>query len=106
LRAGDPLGGHLVAGHVDGVGELASRDGPLFRFLAPEELARFLARKGSVCIDGVSLTINAVERASFEVNLIPHTLQVTTLGRLAPGSKVNLEVDLIARYVERILRGG
>jgi riboflavin synthase len=106
LRAGDALGGHLVAGHVDGVGELVRREGPLFRFRAPAELARFIASKGSICIDGVSLTVNAVQGAEFEVNLIPHTLQVTTLGRLAPGDKVNLEADLIARYVERILRGG
>ncbi len=103
LRAGDALGGHLVAGHVDGVGELVRREGPIFRFRAPRELARYIARKGSVCIDGVSLTVNAVEGAEFEVNLIPHTLQVTTLRRLAAGSKVNLEADLIARYVERIL---
>ena len=106
LRAGDPLGGHLVAGHVDGVGGLVRREDPLFRFRAPAELARYIARKGSICIDGVSLTVNAVEGAEFEVNLIPHTLQVTTLGRLEPGAKVNLEADLIARYVDRILRGG
>ena len=106
LRAGDPLGGHLVAGHVDGVGELVRREGSVFRFRAPAELARYLATKGSVCIDGVSLTVNAVAGPEFEVNLIPHTLEVTTLGRLAPGAKVNLEADLIARYVERILRGG
>jgi riboflavin synthase len=103
LRAGDALGGHLVAGHVDGVGELVKREGSVFRFRAPAALEKYLARKGSVCIDGVSLTVNAVEGSDFEVNLIPHTLQVTTLERLAPGSKVNLEADLIARYVERLL---
>jgi riboflavin synthase len=106
LRAGDPLGGHLVSGHVDGVGELVGREGSVFTFRAPDELARYLARKGSICIDGVSLTVNAVEGSDFSVNLIPHTLQVTTLARLVPGTKVNLEVDQIARYVERILRGG
>ena len=106
LRAGDPIGGHLVSGHVDGVGELAKREGSVFTFRVPGELARYIARKGSVCIDGVSLTVNGVEADTFTVNLIPHTLEVTTLARLAPGSKVNLEVDQIARYVERILRGG
>jgi riboflavin synthase len=103
LRAGDPLGGHLVSGHVDGVGELVSRDASVFRFRAPQALARYLARKGSICVDGVSLTVNQAEGAEFEVNLIPHTLQATTLGRLEPGAKVNLEVDLIARYLERLL---
>jgi riboflavin synthase len=103
LRAGDPLGGHLVSGHVDGVGELARRDGSVFAFRAPPPLARYVARKGSICIDGVSLTVNRVEGAQFEGNLIPHTLKVTTLGRLQPGTKVNLEVDLVARYLERLL---
>jgi riboflavin synthase len=103
LRAGDPLGGHLVSGHVDGVGELVRREGSVFAFRAPQELARYLARKGSICIDGVSLTVNGADEAQFEVNLIPHTLQVTTLGRLAPGARVNLEVDLVARYLERLL---
>lgn len=103
LRAGDPLGGHLVSGHVDGVGELARRDGSVFRFRAPRELARYIARKGSICVDGVSLTVNRAEGAEFEVNLIPHTLQATTLGRLEPGAKVNLEVDQVARYLERLL---
>jgi riboflavin synthase len=106
LRAGDPLGGHLVAGHVDGVGELVRRDSSVFRFRAPGELAKYVARKGSICIDGVSLTVNAAQGAEFEVNLIPHTLEVTTLGRLKAGDRVNLEADLIARYVERIVRGG
>lgn len=103
LRAGDPLGGHLVSGHVDGVGELVRREGSVFAFRAPAELARFLARKGSVCIDGVSLTVNKVDGPVFEVNLIPHTLEVTTLGRLQPGGRVNLEVDQVARYLERLL---
>ena len=103
LRAGDPLGGHLVSGHVDGVGELVRREGSVFTFRAPPELARFVARKGSICIDGVSLTVNKVDGPVFEVNLIPHTLEVTTLGRLQPGGRVNLEVDQVARYLERLL---
>jgi riboflavin synthase len=104
LAVGDRLGGHLVAGHVDGTGEVLRREGGVVAFRAPVELARFLAKKGSICVDGVSLTINAVEGSVFEVNLIPHTLEVTTLVRLQPGTKVNLEVDLVARYVDRILR--
>ena len=103
LALGDRLGGHLVAGHVDGVGEVVRRDGTVLSFKAPQELARYVARKGSICVDGVSLTVNRVEGATFEVNLIPHTLGVTTLGRLNPGDKVNLEVDLVARYIERLL---
>lgn len=103
LAVGDRLGGHLVTGHVDGVGTLVRREGSLFAFRVPAELARFIARKGSICVDGVSLTVNAVKGDVFEVNLIPHTLAVTTLSRLAPGSEVNLEVDLVARYVERLL---
>ena len=103
LAMGDKLGGHLVSGHVDGVGEVVRRDGGVVAFRLPHELKKYLARKGSVCVDGVSLTVNHAEGDLFEVNLIPHTLQATTLGRLAPGTKVNLEVDLIARYVERML---
>lgn len=103
LRMGDALGGHLVTGHVDGVGEVVRRAGGVVEIRMPRELARYVARKGSVCVDGVSLTVNRVEGERFEVNLIPHTLEVTTLGRLAAGAKVNLEVDLIARYVERML---
>lgn len=106
LRMGEALGGHLVAGHVDGVGEVLKRDGSVFRFAVPTELSRYVARKGSICIDGVSLTVNRVDGAAFEVNLIPHTLEATTLSRLAPGARVNLEADLIARYVERMLSGG
>jgi len=103
LALGDKLGGHLVAGHVDGVGEVLSfKDGVLLT-RAPRELARYIARKGSISIDGVSLTVNRVEGDAFEVQLIPHTLEVTTLGALRPGAKVNLEVDLIARYVERLM---
>ncbi|HEX4051433.1 MAG TPA: riboflavin synthase [Steroidobacteraceae bacterium] len=107
LRAGDALGGHLVAGHVDGLAQLVARSAQArseqLRFRVPHELSAYLARKGSICIDGVSLTVNAVEGADFEVNLIPHTLEVTTLGQLTVGESVNIEVDLIARYVERLM---
>jgi riboflavin synthase len=103
LALGDRLGGHLVSGHVDGVGEVASFDAGVLRVRAPLELARFIARKGSICVDGVSLTVNAVQGDEFEVYLIPHTRAVTTLARLAAGARVNLEVDLVARYVERLL---
>jgi riboflavin synthase len=106
LRAGDPLGGHLVVGHVDGTGVLLERRGDArseqMRFRVPPELRRYLARKGSICVDGVSLTVNGVQGDEFEVNLVPHTLAVTTLGELLAGDRVNLEVDLIARYVERL----
>ena len=103
LALGDKLGGHLVTGHVDGVGEVISRSEGVIALRAPDGLARYVARKGSICIDGVSLTVNRVEGDRFEVNLIPHTLKVTTLARLAPGVRVNLEVDLVARYVEQLL---
>jgi riboflavin synthase len=107
LRAGDALGGHLVSGHVDGTAELRSRHDEArsqrLRFLLPEPLARYVARKGSVALDGVSLTVNEVGPQEFEVNLVPHTLAVTTLGELAVGERVNIEVDLIARYAERLL---
>ena len=108
LRLADRLGGHLVSGHVDGVGEVvvfrALGESVLLRVRAPEDLARYIARKGSITVQGVSLTVNAVNGAEFEVNLIPHTVVVTTLKLLKPGSRVNLEVDLIARYVERMLK--
>lgn len=107
LVAGQPLGGHYVTGHVDGVGHVVSRydDARSVRveFEVPEALARYVARKGSVCVDGVSLTVNGVGGRRFDVNLVPHTLTVTTLGDLAPGRAVNLEVDIIARYLERML---
>ena len=103
LALGDRLGGHLVAGHVDGVAEVLSHAEGVLRVRAPRELAHYIARKGSICVDGVSLTVNRVEGDTFEVQLIPHTLEVTTLGRLAAGARVNLEVDLIARYVERMM---
>jgi riboflavin synthase len=101
------LGGHLVTGHVDGRAELLSRvedaRAERFEFRVPDSLARYVARKGSVCIDGVSLTVNEVEGSRFSVCLIPHTLEITTLGDLQPGDEVNLEVDLIARYLERLM---
>ena len=107
LRLGDPLGGHLVTGHIDGVGEVVSFDrageSVLLRLDVPQNLMRFVARKGSIAVDGVSLTINRIGSRITDINLIPHTLRVTTLGRLARGSSVNLEVDLVARYVERML---
>lgn len=105
LRLADRLGGHLVTGHVDGVGKVVSRRDGVVAFRAPRALARCVARKGSICVDGVSLTVNRVKGAVFEVNLVPHTLAATTLARLEPGSEVNLEVDLMARYVERMLAG-
>ncbi len=109
LRLADRIGGHLVTGHVDGVGEVIAfeRIGESHRLLvrAPEALAKYIARKGSITLQGVSLTVNAVTGREFEVNLIPHTVQVTTLRHLKPGAPVNLEIDLIARYVERILEG-
>jgi riboflavin synthase len=102
LKLGGEIGGHLVTGHVDGVGRLLKKKGSEYVFEAPRKLSRYIARKGSICIDGVSLTVNRVKGATFEVNLIPHTLKVTTLGRLAAGDRVNLEIDLVARYVERL----
>jgi len=107
LRAGDALGGHLVSGHVDGIAEVRSVSGDarsqrVVIAVAPA-LARFIAPKGSVALDGVSLTVNEVEGSGFGVNLIPHTQAVTTLGRLQVGSRLNLEVDLVARYLARLL---
>lgn len=105
LALGDKLGGHLVTGHVDGVGEVTLKDKTQVAIRIPPHLAKYVARKGSICVDGVSLTVNRVDGDELEVNLIPHTLEVTTLSRLAPGAKVNLEVDLVARYVERMVHG-
>lgn len=108
LRPIDPLGGHLVSGHVDGIGRLIDQrpDGRSFRlrFEAPAALARYIAAKGSICIDGISLTVNAVSGVLFEVNVIPHTRERTTLGQYQPGQRVNLEVDLLARYLERLMQ--
>ncbi len=107
LRAGDPLGGHLVSGHVDGIAVISAlqADARSVRvtFRCPQDLARYIARKGSAAIDGVSLTVNEVDGVEFGVNLIPHTQSVTTLGDLAVGRRVNLEVDQVARYVERLV---
>ena len=106
MALGDSIDGHLVTGHVDGVGEVAAfeRLGESWRLAvrAPKDLGRYIARKGSITVNGVSLTVNAVEDCVFEVNLIPHTLQATNLGILAAGKKVNIEVDTIARYAERL----
>jgi riboflavin synthase len=107
LRAGDPLGGHLVSGHVDAVGRLVSMQHDArswrLRFSLPAVLARFVAPKGSICIDGVSLTVNEVEGPQFGVNIIPHTHEATTLGELREGDGVNVEIDLIARYLARLI---
>lgn len=107
LRAGEPLGGHLVSGHVDAVARLAASRADArsqrLTFTVPVPLMRYIAPKGSVAVDGVSLTVNEVEGATFGVNIIPHTQSVTTLGALTVGSAVNLEVDQIARYLERLL---
>lgn len=103
------LGGHMVSGHVDGVGEVVSRspDGrsERFRLRAPKELAKYIAHKGSITIDGTSLTVNAVDGDEFELNIVPHTIEKTVIGTYKPGSRVNLEVDVIARYLERLLLG-
>lgn len=107
LTLGTPLGGHLVSGHVDGIGEVLSvrEEARSWRYElgVPAELARYIARKGSVCTDGVSLTVNEVDGERFGVNIVPHTFEETTIGQWRPGSRVNLEVDLIARYLERLL---
>ncbi len=109
MRVGDELGGHIVTGHADGVAEiiLAVPDGESTRvtFQAPAALARFIAPKGSVALDGVSLTVNEVDGERFGVNIIPHTFQVTTFGRAKPGGRVNIEIDLLARYVARLVKG-
>ena len=110
LRVGDELGGHMVSGHVDGVAAILERrdfDGMAhFRFRAPTDCARFIAVKGSVALDGTSLTVNAVEGDEFEVLLIPHTLEVTTWGARKAGDRVNIEVDQMARYAARLIEAG
>jgi riboflavin synthase len=107
LRAGEPLGGHLVQGHVDGIGVVRTVDpegeGARATIGAPAELLRYCAEKGSIAVDGVSLTIAGVESDAFTVVLVPHTLRATTLGNLRPGDEANLEVDVVAKYVERLL---
>jgi riboflavin synthase len=109
LRAGDPLGGHFVQGHVDGIGEVAAVEEDGFarrvRLAAPAELRRFIVERGSVAVDGVSLTVAGLTDRGFEVSLIPETLKRTTLGGLAEGSRVNLEVDVMARYAEQLMQG-
>jgi riboflavin synthase len=108
LKIGDELGGHIVTGHVDATAEVsaARQDGESLRLTlsVPDELANYIAAKGSVALDGVSLTVNEVNGASFGVNIIPHTAHVTSLGRAQPGSKLNLEIDLMARYVARLVQ--
>ncbi|MDX1710325.1 MAG: riboflavin synthase [Rhodovibrionaceae bacterium] len=110
LRLGEDLGGHLVSGHVDGVARILDRrrDGGSLRFAieSPPELCKFIASKGSIAIDGVSLTVNEVDGASFGVNIIPHTAEVTTFGERQAGDPVNLEIDMLARYVQRLLEKG
>ncbi len=107
LRMGDELGGHIVSGHVDGLGQVVSSTpeggSTRWRFRLPPALSRFVAAKGSVTVDGVSLTVNEVEGAEFGVNLIPHTSEVTSLGTLRPGDAVNIEIDMLARYVARLV---
>jgi riboflavin synthase len=108
LKIGDALGGHLVTGHVDGIATIkditVSGDSYILSIEAPAALSRFIAEKGSVCLDGVSLTVNKVENQLFSVNIIPHTWQNTTLGERKPGDSLNLEIDLIARYAARLLQ--
>jgi len=108
LKAGDPLDGHIVTGHVDGVGEVVAVEpaGRSTRLViaVPAALSRYIAAKGSVAVDGVSLTVNAVDGAEFEVNIIPHTQAVTVIGEYARGTAVNIEVDMLARYLERLVR--
>ena len=107
MQAGDRFGGHMVSGHVDGLGEVVSRHSDArserFRLRAPAELARYIAPKGSITIDGTSLTVNVVDGAEFEICIIPHTIDNTIIGTYQAGSAVNLEVDLVARYLERLL---
>lgn len=110
LTLNSRLGGHLVSGHVDGIGQVLERwdDARSVRFVlqAPVELAKYIAHKGSLCVDGISLTVNRVDGNRFELNIVPHTLQQTTMLAYQSGQRVNLEVDLIARYLERLLNGG
>jgi riboflavin synthase len=109
LRASDRLGGHIVSGHVDGVGTVLSRHGDArserFRLRAPDSLAKYIAHKGSVCVDGTSLTVNKVEGAEFELNIVPHTLEMTIFSHYKAGTSINLEVDVISRYLERLVLG-
>lgn len=109
LTPSSRLGGHIVSGHVDGIARLADRQSDArsqrLSFRLPDALAKYVAEKGSICIDGVSLTVNSVDGPVFAVNIVPHTLKATTLGRLQTGDEVNIEVDLLARYLERLMKG-
>lgn len=109
LQPQSRLGGHIVSGHVDGLGEVVGREvsarAILFRVRAPRELAKYIALKGSITVDGISLTVNEVEGTDFVLTIVPHTVQETNIGSWLPGTKVNLEVDVIARYLERLLMG-
>ena len=109
MRATDRLGGHIVSGHIDGIGEVVALEEDArswrFRIRVPREIAKYIAHKGSITLDGTSLTVNIVDGAEFELNIIPHTMTHTVMGDYKIGSKVNLEVDLVARYLERLLLG-
>ena len=109
MRATDRLGGHIVSGHIDGIGEVMALEEDArswrFRMRAPREIAKYIAHKGSITLDGTSLTVNIVDGAEFELNIIPHTMTHTVMGDYKVGSKVNLEVDLVARYLERLMLG-
>ena len=109
MQASDRFGGHIVSGHVDGIGEVVSLHEDArswrFRLRAPRELAKYIAHKGSITVDGTSLTVNIVDGAEFELNIVPHTMTHTVMGDYQVGTKVNLEVDLVARYLERLLLG-
>ncbi len=109
LTPSSRLGGHIVSGHVDGLGKVVEKkaDGRSmrFKFKVPDNLAKYIAEKGSICIDGISLTVNSVDGVYFSVNIVPHTLRETTLGQTEIGAEVNLEVDLLARYLERLMQG-
>jgi riboflavin synthase len=109
MQAADRFGGHIVSGHVDGIGEVVALEEDArswrFRLRAPREIAKYIAHKGSITVDGTSLTVNIVEGAEFELNIVPHTMQHTVMGDYKVGTKVNLEVDLVARYLERLLLG-
>ena len=109
MQATDRFGGHIVSGHVDGIGEVVSLEEDArswrFRIRAPRDIAKYIAHKGSITVDGTSLTVNIVDGAEFELNIVPHTMKHTVMGDYQVGSKVNLEVDLVARYLERLLLG-
>ena len=106
IEAGEPLGGHYVQGHVDGTGRVRSQEDGRLTVEAPKDILRYCVEKGSITVDGVSLTLAELTAETFTVALVPHTLEVTTLGGLKPGDAVNLEVDIIAKYIERLIRPG